>query len=139
MAAKATTKVLLTKEEQALLTKLAPNVQALFKDRVESEVLDSYESEEELVDRLSKTSYDKYPEVKAMLDKLMTSGNLDDFDMEAMPDGALDVLLFSIGACGISALVELSLQDTELDADAAEAIAALTKARHRVLTVNSGK
>lgn len=139
MAAKATTKVLLTKEEQALLTKLAPNVQALFKDRIESEVLESYESEEELVDRLSKTSYDKYPEVKAMLDKLMTSGNLEEFDLEAMPDGALDVLLFSIGACGISALVELSLQDTELDADAAEAIAALTKARHRVLTVNSGK
>jgi hypothetical protein len=139
MAAKATTKVLLTKEEQALLTKLSPNVQALFSGRVESETLESYESEEELVERLSKASYDKYPEVKAMLEKFTKSGDVNDFSFDTLSDGALDVLLFSIGACGISALIEISLQSDSLDKDAAEALATLSVARHRVLTVNSSK
>ncbi len=138
MPAKAATKVLLTNEEQALLKKLPPNAQALFKGRVESETLDSFETEEELAERLSKTSYDQYPEVKGMIDKLLTSGNIDDLDFEKLSDGALDVLLFSIGACGISALIEISLQD-EVSKDAVEAIATLSAARHRVLTVNSSK
>lgn len=139
MAAKAAMKVLLTKEEQMLLTKLSPDVQALFKGRVESETLDSYESEEELVERLTKSSYEKYPEVKTMLQKFLDSGDVNDFSFDDLSDGALDVLLFSIGACGISALIEISLQSDILDQEGAEAVATLATARHRVLTVNSSK
>jgi predicted AlkP superfamily pyrophosphatase or phosphodiesterase len=138
MAAKAATKVLLTKEEQALLKKLAPNVQALFKDRVEAESLTSFETEEELVERMSKASYEQYPEVKTMMEKLVQSGDMTDLNLEKLSDGALDVLLFTIGACGISALIELSLQDS-VGKDDVEALATLSLARHRVLTVNSSK
>lgn len=138
MAAKAATKVLLTKEEQALLKKLAPNVQALFKDRVEAESLTSFETEEELVERMSKASYEQYPEVKTMMEKFAVTGNPEDLSFDKLSDGALDVLLFSIGACGISALIEISLQE-QVTQDEVDVIATLSAARHRVLTVNSAK
>ena len=132
--------VYLTQEEQELLQKQPKGVQDLFKGRMKPEILTSYETEDELVERMSKANYDRYPEVKQIVEKFGKSGSVEDVALDTLSDGALDVLLFSIGACGICAILETSLQqsDIDIDADAVDAFAALTAARQRILKVNAG-
>ncbi len=136
MATKDTGSAYFTAEEMKLLKTLPKATQDYFKGRVQPETLDTFETEEELVERMKSASYDKYPEVRQMVGELAKTGDVSAVSFEKMSDGALDTLLFSIGACGMSALIETSLQEN-VDASAADAIVSLSKARHRVLTVNS--
>lgn len=139
MASKAATKVLLTKEEQALLKNMTPATQALFNGRTADETLTSFENEEELVHRMSSASYDKFPEVAQVIEKFSKTANVDDLALEKLSDGAIETLLYSIGACGICAIVETAMQTDQFDRDGVEAIAVLTTVRHKILEKNAAK
>ncbi len=133
------TKMMLTKEEQALVSKLPANLQAMFDGKWEAETLTSFETEDELVERMTTASYDDFPEVKKMVEVCAQSGKMEDMAFDKMSDGALNIFLYSIGACGVSAIIETSLQSEQLDADGVAAISMLSMARHKLLTMNASK
>ena len=137
MATKAATKVLLTPEEQAMLKKMPARAQDMLKGRFEEETLTSFESEDELVRRMASADYSSYPEVKQIMEQFGKTGALEDVALDKLSEGALEMLLYSIGACGICAVAELMLQMDEIDRDTVEALAVLTTVRHRILQKNA--
>ena len=64
--------------------------------------------------------------------KGIDSVSLDDFPEDAVPS-----FLYSIGACGTSALIEMILQKKGLTDEDMEGVAALSRARHRILQINT--
>ncbi len=129
----------LTADETRLFGKnVSAALRKSWQDSVREEALDTYETEEQLQTRMQSVSYGQFPQVKALAEKAAAQKSLDGLSLQDIPPQAMPVLLHSIGACGVSALIELSFQDPALiDDNALEGIAGLSRARHQMLIANA--
>ena len=131
-----------TADEKRLFDTLPNDVKKGWEGSVEIETIDAYETVAELQGRMAHTSYDKYPAAKALADKARRAvergEGLREISFLDLPSEALPVFFYSIGACGVSAMIELSLQDAEkLRMSGMEGVEALSRIRHHLLQQNS--
>lgn len=125
-------------EELALLT---PENKKAWAGQLKKETLTAYETPEQLDARMKSVNYDKYPELRAQIDAFareVQSGKMPTLSFSNFPEEAIDSFLFSIGASGISAFIDLYLRQKEVveSTGAMEAVAALSRARHKILEKN---
>ncbi len=101
---------------------------------VETEKDDGYETDDELRMNTCLTTMHKYQPVQDML-KAATNGKEMSMSLLGIPDEAALDFFFTIGARGLSNLVATLLTAAFTDTDIA-VLAALSAARHEILTVN---
>ncbi len=130
----------LTADEQKLFEALPAAVKAVFKKRIETEIIDAYETEAELKERLRNASFTSDPRARLLAEKVMhklaRSENLDDLSLDELPEQVLSSVLYGMGAVGISAIIELMLADAK-NTETVEAIGLLSRARNKVLRANA--
>lgn len=131
-------------EREKLFAKLPSALQMHWEKNIRPETIDAYETPKELQLRLQESKFAQHPGVKAMFNKMVThmeSGKDGDpfeaVQMEDFPADALPSLLFTIGAAGTEAFIQMLLGDDHLTEDDMESIASLTRARHRMLQLNA--
>lgn len=130
--------IYLVEEELALLTSAAKKNWEKF---IKMETFTAYETPAQIDARMRAVSYKKYPAVQNKIDAYiadMKAGKQVELSFDDFPEEALSSFLFSIGASGISALIDLYLHDPTVQdhPEIMEGIAALTRARHGILEKN---
>jgi hypothetical protein len=134
-----TSTVYLTQDERTLFDALPAALKKAHAKSVENETIDAYETDNELRTRLQSASFTKDPRALLLAEKIMHKAShnesMDDVTSDEMPEELLSSVLFGMGAVGIAGLVEAMLPDCENDDDF-EAVAALTRARHKILVAN---
>lgn len=100
------------------------------------ETSDAYETDQQLKESMSHLDYGNSPAVAAFAQKL-SHGASSPAIWEDLPEEILPQFLHAIGACGICALIEISLKSGKVDADGMKGIAALSIIRHNVLLRNA--
>ena len=128
--------------ERKLLGTLPAELTTSWEGHIEEETQTSYETQEQLTERAASVTFDAYPAAKAVADRcakaLEAGEGIDALSLKGFPEEAMPSLLYMIGACGIEALIELSLADaSRLTPKAMEAIAAMSRARHHILADNA--
>lgn len=107
-----------------------------------SETLQSYESPEELDQRMKLLSRGNNAELEKLSKKITAKLDLGEELGKLMPedvsDEALTMLLFGIGALGMTALIEILGRDAKSQDDLFN-MAALTAARHALLEANTAQ
>lgn len=135
------TPLYLTADEKTLFDALPKDVRQSWEGRVAVENLTNYETKEQLMERMKTADYSKYPEVKTFIGKLtsnMISGKpLTEFNFDDFPNEALPLFLYTLGATGMTALMNLSLQEAALTPDGLEGTALLSAARRNLLASNA--
>lgn len=126
-------------EEMARLT---PAAKKAWEKRMKKETLTAYETPEQIDARMKAVTYDKFPEFKKKLQKHMDAlkaGKPSPVSMDDFPPEAMSSFLYSIGASGISFYIDMFLRAPEIqnNAEAMEALAALSRARHKILEKNA--
>ena len=109
--------------------------------RIKKETLTAYETPAQIDARMKAVNYSKYPKLKAKIDGYVAdikAGKKPDVSFEDFPEEAIGSFLYSIGASGISFYLHLYLSDKTVyqNNDVMESIAALSRARHRILEKN---
>jgi hypothetical protein len=131
----------LTKEEvDNVFTKLPAKAQSSWKPRLTVESLTTFETEDELQRRMSSVRTDDIPGIKEFVESFITmvqKKDLTNLSLNDVPEVAILRHFYAIGACGMSALIEVALQDPELDDDAVFAIADFSVIRHAILQANA--
>lgn len=132
----------LTGEERKEIWPRLPDViKQEWESRVREEIIDAYESAEELEKRMAQSQLGKSPAMQALIQDVaqnMVDGkSIQDVSVAGIPDDLVPDFLYSIGACGVSALLQMMLQNPELKAKDMEQVAALSRARHRILQINA--
>ncbi len=135
----------LTPEERTRLFETLPDaLRDAWKSRVREETITVYESPEELQTRMRESKFADHAGIKGLFDKMVahieSDQKTDAFDaiqMEDFPTDALPSFLFTIGACGVEAFMEMLLQEKNLSAEDLESIASLSRTRHRLLQMNA--
>ena len=125
-------------EELALLP---PEVKKAWRSRMQKESLTAYETPEQIDARMSSASYEKYPALQQQINGYVAAfkrGESPVVTFTDFPEEAVDTFLFSIGASGISMLIDLYLrQQSVLESpNMMESVAALSRARHKILEKN---
>ncbi len=135
---------LTAEERERLFAKLPSALQSHWEKNIRPETIDAYESPKELQMRLQESKFASHPGVKAMFDKMVKhveSGKKGDpfeaVQMEDFPPDALPSLLFTIGAAGTEAFIQMLLGSDDVTEEDMESIASLTRARHRMLQLNA--
>lgn len=132
---------LTAEERQKIFERVPAKLKSAWEKKVLEETIDAYETPEELKRRMETPAFDKYPEAKAFAEKVAkkmeAGGSIDDVPFSDFPKEAIPTLLYNLGACGVTALMELAFQQPELDEDVLEDMAALSRARHRILQINA--
>ena len=128
-------------ERKEIFERLEAGMKKAWEKSVREENIDAYESMEELQKRLSEADLGQFPGVEAALEKaikqLAEGKKLEDVSLDDFPADAIPSFLYSIGACGTSALLEMILQEKGLSDEDLEGAAALSRARHRILQINA--
>lgn len=106
---------------------------------LKDEQLEACESAEELDKRMKLLSKGMNPQMEKLVKKINAKLDLGERLNELAPEGVSDdafaLLLFGIGALGMTALIELLLRDAKSQDDLFD-IAAITCARHALLQAN---
>lgn len=134
----------LTQEEiDNIFEKLPAKIQKTWKKRLQVETIDAYETEQELTARLNKTKYDDIPGMEAFAKHAVTALSSDDVESASpagIPEAAYPRFFYSIGACGMSAMLEIAMQDPKISNEIMETVAGMSFVRHIILEANaSGK
>ncbi len=131
----------LTSDEQKhLFDRLPEALQASWKDKISIEAIDAYETEEELKERMTSVRYDDLPSVKEFMQsavKAAEAGNLENADYASIPEAAFPRYYHSIGACGMTAMLEFTLHDPNLTEEGMRAVASMSMVRHIILEANA--
>lgn len=130
--------VYLVKEEMTLLS---PALKKQWEKSLKPEALTAYETPEQIDARMKAVNYSKYPKLQKKIDAClaaMQEGKQTEMSFEDFPEEAISSFLYSIGASGISAYIDLFLSSKKMQgSDAAmQGVAALSRARHRILEKN---
>ena len=137
-----TTALYLTKHE---MTKLFPAlpvaVQRTWKKKVKDEMNDAFETKEELLNRMQKPWNDESKELESFVKhvgNILEQGKgVDAIDLQKFPDSAFPRFFYTIGACGMSAFIQISLQQKNIKNGDMKAIAGLSFIRHAILEANT--
>ncbi len=126
-------------EELALLL---PATRKAWENKLKRETITAYETPPQISARMKAVSYKRFPELQEKIDQYvadMQKGKATDFSLEDFPEEAVDSFLYSIGASGISAFIDMYLRspDAQGNAEIMEAVAALSRARHTILEKNA--
>ena len=137
-SAKSDSTIYLVQEELALLT---PASKKKWEKSIVMETLTAYETPEQIDARMRAVNYSKYPKVQKVIDACLLSfkqGNQPDFSLESFPREAINSFLYSIGASGISAYIDMFLRSksAQENPETMDGIADLTRARHAILEKN---
>jgi hypothetical protein len=128
-------------EVEHIFEKFSAELQEKWRSRLQEETLKAFETDDELVRLRDATTYDDLPDMRRFGEwvqrKLQGGSDLEDLDAAGFPDAAIPRFLRSIGACGLSAIIEISLQQPDLSDDVFEAIAGLSHIRHAILEHNA--
>ena len=131
----------LTQEEiDNLWEKLPAAMQKHWKPMLTVESLQSFETEQELTKRMKTVRLDDIPGMKEFTDEFVQTiekGDLTKASLKNMPQVAILRHFYSIGACGMSALIGIMLQDPALDEPAMQAVADFSVIRHAILESNA--
>lgn len=131
----------LTMAERVHFDALPERITKDWAPRVQQEELTAYESAEVIKVRMEMLPLDEYPEMQNVVNGYIEQAEADEplSDMSFLrefPQELLPEFLFAVGAVGITALVEASLQE-QPDDKAMEYLALLTEFRHRILEANA--
>lgn len=131
----------LTQEElENIFVKLPEATQAAWRSKLVTETIDAFETEEELIERMSNVRTDDIPGMKEFLDaftKTIEEGDLTKATLTAIPEVAMLRHFYAIGACGMSAIIGLMLQDPKLEEPDLQAAADFSVLRHAILQANA--
>ena len=131
----------LTAEEQEhVFARLPRELQERWKDRVHTETIDAYETEEELMERMRSVRYDDLPGVRTFMEasvRAAETGDLESVDFSVLPEAAFPRYFHSIGACGMSAMLQLTLQEPGITDEGMQAAASMSIVRHIILEANA--
>ncbi len=136
------TTLFLTKEEKTLFSQFPASVQDAWKGRITEETGSAYETPEQMDARMHAVNYDKYPKAKEIIETIKMSireGKTPQVSFADFPDGAIDSFLFSLGASGISFLMESMLRMPEQTStkDGMDGLMVLSCVRHETLESNA--
>lgn len=110
-----------------------------WKWELKEEKLEACETPAELDKRMKLLARGKNPQMEKLVQKINAKLDLGEKLTELTPEGVSDdafaLLLFGIGALGMTALVELLLRDAKSQDDLFD-IAAITNARHALMKAN---
>jgi hypothetical protein len=132
----------LTTSERAVFDALPRALREGWVERTKEEGGTAYESEKQRETRLRIVAeeYKRYPHLQRIaegaLKQVAEGKGPEDLSLEEIPQDALMPLLFSLGASGVSALIEALLGDVKSDEDLS-GIAALSEVRHAILESNA--
>ncbi len=133
-------KMYLTEFEQKLLQTLHPSLFAAGKQSFVTETTDAYETPADLDSRMRILAQGEYPEIKKLADhvvaKLERGTSMEKFLPEDISDEALMLILFGIGALGMTAIIEFMIRDAHNEQQLQD-IAEVTKARRMLLETNA--
>ncbi|MBT4119354.1 MAG: hypothetical protein HOG89_02015 [Candidatus Peribacter sp.] len=101
-----------------------------------SESLTCYESERQIVMRHRMADFTAFPQVAAMLDRIVEGEPLEHFSLSTIPDEVQKEIYFTMGARGVNAFIQTLLPAIKTDDDVV-ALATLSAARHKLLEINS--
>ena len=126
-------------EELALLP---AHIRTKWANRLQKETLTAYETPEQIDARMKSVNYAQYPNLKKKIDLYageIKAGRTPEMSFEDFPEEALGSFLYSIGASGISFYIHVYLSDKDLceSEELLEAVAALSRTRHRILEKNA--
>lgn len=125
----------LTAVEREIFAALPKDVIAEW--NLEPETGAAYETSDVLRVRAGMARFDSYPELLALTAQAATSGKPIDAGVLAhVPESVLPELYFTIGACGLSAVIPVLLTQVKTDDDL-EGVAGLSVARHDILRTNA--
>ncbi len=135
----------LTPEERdRLFSKLPKALQSAWKDKLREETITTYETPSELQLRIRESKFVDHAGIKALMDKMIShieqgkkGSPIDHVSMKDLPEDALPAFFFTIGACGTEAFLDLLLQDKDLSEEDMDAVASLSRTRHRLLQMNA--
>jgi hypothetical protein len=132
----------LTAEEKKLFfNKLPDAIRKSWELSLKEETIDAYETAQELEKRGEEVARDPdaaQPEFARMLNAHLESGKgLDDVPIADIPPNILYDGFYQMGASGLSAFIQLSLQDADIEDQDMIGIATLTLVRHHVLEANA--
>ncbi len=132
----------LTGEERANIVPALPaEIRSAWEANLREEVIDAYETTEELEKRMAQSQLGKSPAVQALIkdvsDHMAEGKSIENISIAGIPDDLVPDFLYSIGASGVSALLQMMLQSPKLKPKDMESIAALSRARHRILQINA--
>ncbi len=128
----------LTADERRLFHALPREVRTPWEESLIDEVLTAYETPADLRSRRQSMPFNRYPELKNLIEKIDASVPADELSFDALPAEAVPLLLAAIGAAGVSAVIEALLKDDTAirSSDDLEGVAALSRARHQMLEDN---
>lgn len=131
----------LTKSEIQLFKKLPAKVRQSWEKRIEEEKYDFFESPQEILHRMSTVDYSKVKGMEKFLksaDKhIADGGDIASLPFDQIPDNALPMMLHTIGASGMTALIGMGLQAKDVNDDDLHGMAAMSAMRRVVLMANS--
>lgn len=124
------------------LARLSPAAKKAWAKRLKKETFTAYETPQQIDARMKAVTYDKFPAFKKKLQQHMDAlkaGKPSPVTMDDFPQEAMGSFLYSIGASGISFYIDMFLRAPEIqnNAEAMEALAALSRARHKILEKNA--
>lgn len=131
----------LTAEEQEhLFKKLPQHLQDAWSPSLKTETVDAYETEAELKERMTSTTYEDLPSMKDFHQSAVAAaeaGDLSTADFTKIPHEAFPRYFHSIGACGMSAMMQFTMHDPELNDEGLRAVASMSMIRHIILEANA--
>lgn len=104
--------------------------------QVEDETIDAMESQEVLRMRSRMADFDQYPEVKKLMEKVEQGETPDALRLDDIPENILHELAFTLGAVGLTSLMEALFDAVSSDEDI-QGLAGFSHLRHEILAVNS--
>lgn len=124
-------------EEKALFHTLPSALTSAWEARIIDETIDGYESEQELTEKLSSLPFAEDPRYKAWARTHASFGAVGSPLLTDFPEDLLPSFFEHIGACGLSAIIELAFQSEHVNGTILEAVSALSTLRHQILTKNA--
>ena len=120
---------------------LPPAVKKALSKRIKKELCTAYETPQQIDARMKAVSYKKFPKLQKKIDGYVAeikAGKKPNMDFSDFPEEAIGTFLFSIGASGISFYIAIFISDPSFgtDKELIEAVAALSRSRHRILEKN---
>ena len=132
----------LTGEERAkIFPRLPAEIRSVWEPGVREEVIDAYENAQELEKRMAQSQLGKSLAMQVLIkdvsDHMAEGKSIENISIAGVPDDLVPDFLYTIGASGVSALLQMMLQSPKLHPKDMESIAALSRARHRILQINA--
>jgi len=132
----------LTPEEiEHLWPTLPDDIRNRWQSSVVEETQTSFETSNELNDRLDKLSKDTSPEMESLREQLVqglkAGKQPSQIQWKEIPDATILQLLHGVGACGVSAFIEMAMQEQNLTDQTMVSVASLSVVRHHMLEANA--